>query len=244
MEYKEIKPCTTLESFIHSFWELKGNKNDRQWERNFPDGCAGLVVNLGDNCITENGAVTMLFGQTYVVGAMTSYKDSLIDSDTHLLGVCLKPATFANFYNYAPQHELINNTIEFEKSNSFDIDKILIDPFHYFNQFFTNRIKVKSNHLQSVIHDIKHSKGQLSINELSKRNYITVRQLERSFKTHIGISPKEYSNIVRFQNALDMIKKPNENKSFLDIAIECGFYDQSHLANEIKRHTGMTPSLL
>ena len=98
MEYKEVKPYKDLAPFIHSYWELKGNQHDKQWERTFPDGCAGLVINLGSTCITDNGAVSMEFGKTYAVGAMSAFKDSFIDNNTHLLGVCLKPASFANFY--------------------------------------------------------------------------------------------------------------------------------------------------
>ena len=78
MEYKEIKPYKELEPFIHSYWELKGDEHDSQWERNFPDRCAGLVMNLADTCLTDNGSVSMEFGKTYVVGAMTSFKDSYI----------------------------------------------------------------------------------------------------------------------------------------------------------------------
>lgn len=244
MEYKEIKPYRELTPFIHSYWELKGDELDGQWERNFPDGCAGLVINLGNTCLTDNGSVSMEFGKTYVVGAMTSFKDSFIDSNTHLLGVCLKPATFANFYNYASQYELINNTVEFEKTSSFNVDKIIDNPFNYLNHFFSNRIKNHYNPLQSVINDIHSTNGQISIYDLSKRNFTTVRQLERSFKKNIGLSPKEYSNIVRFQNALSTIKKSSKNRSLLDIAFECGYYDHSHLANEIKRNTGLSPTLL
>ena len=242
MEYIETKPYKKLEPFIHSYWELKGDKHDNQWERNFPDGCAGLVMNLGDTCLTDNGSVSIEFGKTYAVGAMTSFKDSFIDSNTHLIGVCLKPATFTNFYSYAPQNELIDNTVEFEKSNSFNLNKILEGSSNYLNQFFIERIKNKKNLLQSVINDIHFSKGQLSVYELSKRNYISVRQLERNFKTHIGISPKEYTNIVRFQNALQIIENSNKDRSLLDIAFECGYYDHSHLTNEIKRNTGLSPS--
>jgi AraC-like DNA-binding protein len=242
MEYKEIKPCKELDSYIHSFWELNGDSNDNQWQRNFPDGCAGLVLNLGDTCLTDNGSVVMDFGKTYAVGAMTSFKDSFIDSSTHLLGICLKPASFSTFYNYAPQNELTNNTIEFDKSLSFNIDQTLKNPTNYFNEFFTNRIRYKSNLLQSILEDIQKYRGQLSIHELAKRNFTTVRQLERNFKTHIGISPKEYSNIIRFQNTLTVIKNADENRSLLDIAFECGFYDHSHLTNEIKRNTGLTPT--
>jgi hypothetical protein len=72
-------------------------------------------MNLGDTCLTDNGLVSMEFGKTYVVGAMTSFKDSFIDCNTHLLGVCLKPATFGKFFNYAPQNEL---TIHSDISNA------------------------------------------------------------------------------------------------------------------------------
>lgn len=245
MEYKEIKPCAALEPHIHSFWELKGGDNDKQWERNFPDGCPGLVVNLGDACVTDNGVVTMDFAKTYVAGAMTSFKDSFIGANTHLFGVCLKPGVFSNFfYNYAPQNELTDKTVQLDSKLSFDIDKLTKNPVYYLNAFFTDRLQNRNGLLQSVIDDIHQSNGQLSINEIAKRNFITVRRLERNFKTHIGITPKEYSNIVRFQNALYRIKNSNQGKSLLDVAIECGYYDHSHLSNEIKRNTGLAPSQL
>jgi len=244
MKYKKIKPYKELEPYIHFYWELKGNEQERQWERVFPDGCAGVLLNLGDACLTDNGAVLMEFGKTYVVGAMTSFKDSLIDTYSHLTGVCLKPGAFANFYNYASQNELTNDTIEFEKANSFNVDKWVNNPFKYFDHFFSERIKSKNIQIQSVINDIHSTNGQISICELSKRNFTTVRQLERSFKKFIGLSPKEYSNIIRFQNALSLIKKSNQNRSLLDIAFECGYYDHSHLTNDFKRNTGLSPSLL
>lgn len=244
MKYKKTNPHKDLKPLIHFYWELKGNKLESEWERVFPDGCAGVLMNLGDTCLTDNGSLSLEFGKTYVVGAMTSFKDSFIGSNTHLMGVCLKPATFANFYNYASQNELMNDTIEFEKSNSFNVDKILDNPFDYLNQFFSDRIKIKNNPLQSVIQDIHSTGGLISIYELSKRNFTTVRQLERNFKKFVGLSPKEYSNIIRFQKALSIIKKSDKNRSFLDIAFECGYYDHSHLTNEIKRNTGLSPSQL
>jgi AraC-like DNA-binding protein len=244
MEYTETKPCAGLQPFIHSFWELKGGQNDGQWERTFPDGCPGLVVNLGEPCRTDNGLVSMDYGKTYVVGAMTSFKDSFIDSGTHLLGVCIKPSTFSNIHSYAPLNELTNSTVELDRSRSFNIEKIIKRPDNYLNQFFIDRVRNTGRELQHVIDDIHASKGQLSIYELAKRNYTTVKQLERKFKTHIGLTPKEYSNIVRFQKALWIIKNPVQKRSLLDIAFECGFYDHSHLANEIKRNTGLAPSQL
>ena len=242
MKYTKIKPDIELGPFIHFYWELKGNEMERQRERVFPDGCAGIVMNLGDNCLTDNGSAFMKFGKTYVVGAMTSFKDSFIDTHTRLIGACLKPATFANFYNHASQNELTNATVEFEKSNSFHVDRIFESSFNYFDRFFSERLKNKNIPLRSVINDIHSTNGQISIYDLSKRNFTTVRQLERNFKKFIGLSPKEYSNIIRFQNALSLIKNSKHNRSLLDIAFECGYYDSSHLSNDIKRKTGLFPS--
>src|SRR5690606_30183476 len=178
MEYIKTAPYKELASYINFYWELKGSELGGQWERVFPDGCVGVVMNLGDNCLTDNGSVSMEFGKTYVVGAMTSFKDSFIDSGTYLLGVCFKPAAFSNFYDYVSQHVLTNDTIEFEKSSSFSVDKILRNPFDYLNQFFSDRINSKTNQLQAVINDIHSANGQISVYDLSKRHCTTVRQLE------------------------------------------------------------------
>lgn len=242
MKHTETKPCITLAAYIHSFWELKGDDSDSQWERIFPDGCPGIVINLGEPCKTDNGLATMDHGKTYVVGAMNSFKDSFIDRNTHLLGVCLKPAVFSSFYNYAPQNELANHTFEFDSPHSFDIEKINNAPTAYLNRYFLDRKRSLNESLQSVLNDIHISKGNVNIYEISKKNFITVRQLERAFKTHIGLTPKEYVNIVRFQSALSMMSDVRQKKGLSDIAFECGFYDHAHLSNEIKRHTGLTPS--
>ena len=244
MKYKKIKPYKELKPFIHFYWELKGNEQKGLWERVFPDGCAGIFMSLGNSCLTDNGALSLEYGKTYVVGAMTSFKDSFIDCDTHLIGVCFKPGAFANFYRYIPQIELINNTVEFEKSKSFNIAKMLKAPFNYFDHFYSGRIKSKNNPLQSVISDIHLTNGQIAINKLSKQNFTSVRQLERNFKKFIGLSPKEYANIIRFQYALGLIKNSEKKRSLLEIAFECGYYDHSHLTNEIKRNTGLAPSQL
>lgn len=68
--------------------------------------------------------------------------------------------------------------------------------------------------MDSIIHSITLSNEQLSVQELASKNYISVRQLERQFKKHIGLSPKEYLNIVRFQNAIKPIKKSDKRRSY------------------------------
>jgi AraC-like DNA-binding protein len=244
MKYKETAPCPALAPYIHTFWELTGESTDKQWERNFPDGCAGLVINLGDTCITDNGLVKMEFGKTYVVGAMTSFKDSFIEENTHLYGVCLKPGAFPNFYNYAPQSEITDQTIQLEKVHAPDIGKCMNNPVEYLNGFFIHRLQAPNGLVKSVIEAIHKAQGQAAISEIAKKNFTSVRQLERMFNTQLGITPKAYSRIVRFQHALSKIKDARHGMSLSDIAFECGYYDHSHLTNDIRKNTGMAPSQL
>ena len=244
MKYTEIKPGAGLEGLIHSYWELKEGEQDGRWERNFPDGCAGLVINLGDTCLTDNGEVAMKYGKTYAVGAMTTFKDSCIHRHTHLMGICLRPAGFANFYNYALPHQWINDTVELEKSLSFDLDKIRDNGFNYLNRFFIDRRARKYNPLQPFINEIHTTDGRVNMPELAKIGAISVRQLERNFKKHLGLSPNEYSKIIRFQKALRLIQNAQRDRSLLDIAFECGYYDHSHLTNDFKRKAGCAPAFL
>ncbi|ALJ04846.1 AraC family transcriptional regulator [Pseudalgibacter alginicilyticus] len=245
MMYKEINPSRNLQNQIHSYWEIRGDTSSNHWERIFPDGCPGLIMNLGDNCTTDNGTVKMEHGKTYLVGAMTTFKESYINENTHLIGVCLKPSAFASFFSFTSLSEIKNNTILFDKNLSFDRNHFFKDNYtNYLNQFFTDRKSTKSTRLSSVIDDIRVSRGSITIEELSKQNVISTRQLERLFNNFIGLTPKEYANIIRLQYALNLIASQKEHKSFSDIAFECGYYDHSHLTNAVKRHTGYLPSLL
>ncbi|WP_280520891.1 helix-turn-helix domain-containing protein [Xylanibacillus composti] len=55
-----------------------------------------------------------------------------------------------------------------------------------------------------------------------------------------GVRPKELLDIVRFQGALRELYQ-QASPSFADIAIQYGYYDQSHLIQHFKRYYGMSP---
>lgn len=245
MEYQEIHPDSTLQQHIHSFWELKGADSAGSWERIFPDGCLGLVTNVGDDCVTDNGLITMEHGETYVVGAMTTFKDSLIGASTHLVGVCLKPASFSSFFSFASQSELKNQTIRFEKRHALDVKKLLSpDSAAYLNRYFIERFDERDAVIIGIARDIVSTNGLLSISELAKKHRLSTRQMERKFNGSVGLTPKEFSAIVRFQRALKMVQHQQKSEILLDIALNCGYYDHAHFTREFRKATGISPSEL
>ena len=92
----------------------------------------------------------------------------------------------------------------------------------------------------SAIHTINRSKGEIRISDLASSVFLSTKQFQRVFTGHVGISPKEFLRIVRFQHALYVLQS-NPGMSFSQLAYECGFYDQSHLINEFKVFSGYTP---
>lgn len=242
MIYNQIKPHPDLADYIDAFWLVKGTEKQLKKKNILPDGCIDLIFNLGDNCNTDSGALTMQSNKSYLVGTMTTFKESFLSSKNMLMGIRFKPAAFSLFYNYAPLNEITDKTIEFEQSLSPDIHKVELYSVSYLNAFLLNTLSSQRSNLSTVIRDIQTAKGQISIDVLAKRNCTTIRQLERNFKKYVGITPKEFANIVRFQFAISKIKNNEDRESLSDIAFGCGYYDQAHLSNEIKRYTGATPS--
>jgi len=80
-----------------------------------------------------------------------------------------------------------------------------------------------------------------SLEEWSTMACLSLRQFERNFITRVGISPKLFVRIVRFEHVMK-IKNDFPGKSWSKIALECGYTDSSHLLREFKEFAEFPPS--
>ena len=243
MNFSQVHPDKSLASYIDAYWTAKGDSTNTATEKILPDGCIDIIFNLGSDCITDNGAFNMRSEKVCLVGTMTRFKETVMHNETKLVGVRFKPAGFSAFHKFSSLHEITDKTIELEKTFSFDLRKISLDHVTYFNQFFPDKLKKPNYFLLQVIETIQLHKGQIKVEVLASKHFTTVRQLERGFRQHIGISPKELINLVRYQNAMTAIQKRKPGRSILSIAIDHGYYDHAHLTNEFKRYNGVVPTL-
>lgn len=82
--------------------------------------------------------------------------------------------------------------------------------------------------------------SETTIREAAGKRNISHKYLIRLFKKHVGLSPKLYQRIFRFQHTLNAINKPNDDYS--TILEQTDYYDQSHFNREFKQFSGMTPN--
>jgi AraC-like DNA-binding protein len=61
-----------------------------------------------------------------------------------------------------------------------------------------------------------------------------------AFRDRVGVSPKRFARIVRFNRALDAIARGNA--ALGEIALAAGYYDQAHFTTEFRAHAGLTPA--
>jgi len=244
MSYQEFQPHAVLRPYIDAYWVMKSDQSAPAGQRIFPDACVDIILNLGGDFLTDNGAYKMKSDAIYLVGTMTRYKDITRDANTFLLGIRFKPLGFPAFFKFSSLHEITEKTIDFNRK--------LLPEIHHFNnetiaqldKFFCDKLSVRGHSLFEVLETINNNNGIISIEAIARKHFITGRQLERNFKQYLGISPKEYANFTRYQHAFQLIKKKVFNKNLLDIALDAGFYDHAHLTNEIKKYSGLLPSQL
>ncbi len=75
--------------------------------------------------------------------------------------------------------------------------------------------------------------GLIKINELANQVFVSKRQLERIFLDEIGIRPKDFTKIIRFQKILS-IKQKDKGMSLTSLAYEGGYSDQAHFIRDFK----------
>jgi AraC-like DNA-binding protein len=87
---------------------------------------------------------------------------------------------------------------------------------------------------------IHQSDGNISLKNIQKDLQLSERSFERRFKQCVGVSPKLFSRICRFQASLAQLRKNGYNK-LSDIAYENEYADQSHFIRAFKEFAGFSP---
>jgi AraC-like DNA-binding protein len=94
--------------------------------------------------------------------------------------------------------------------------------------------------ISAMANDILRQRGQVRIGDLAHRSGLSLRQFERRFAEQIGVRPKLYARIARFEAALDG-RARSRTSSWTEVAHAFGYHDQMHLIHDFERFSGETP---
>lgn len=82
--------------------------------------------------------------------------------------------------------------------------------------------------------------GQLSLENLSQKVGYSQKHLIQLFKEQVGLPPKAFMRIIRFQRAIKEIEQRGDIQ-WSHLALDCGYFDQAHFIRDFKQFSGFTP---
>lgn len=94
--------------------------------------------------------------------------------------------------------------------------------------------------VEAVVRDIASARGNVSVSELARRHGLSTRAMRREFLEVVGIPPKHYAKIVQM-NAVVGALQADDPQTLSSLAMEHGYFDQSHFIRDFKRLVGWSP---
>ena len=108
---------------------------------------------------------------------------------------------------------------------------------NYYNE---SNIPFSVKDMSPVTNYITRQNGIVKISDLEDKFRISRRWLEKQFSAQVGVSPKEFVRVTRFNALLNQVFT-NPSVSLNILLDDFGYYDQSHLSKDFNEFTGQTP---
>ena len=97
--------------------------------------------------------------------------------------------------------------------------------------------------VEGAVKGVLASRGLARVGALARTAGLSDRQLERRFRSAVGLAPKLFSRIVRFQRVVRLARR-SAQAGWAETAARCGYADQAHLVRDVRAFSGATPSAL
>ena len=252
MVLKVFMPNRFLQPYISKIWifESKYGIPKSDLKLIAPNGEMKLVIPYKNNMRStiENKSKEHKEASFIIIGQMT--KAAIIESEIDFgsIGIDFKPYGAYKFFPF-PLSEITNYVYHapdlFTRMGSELQDRLseisgINEKVRFIEEFLLKQM-LELNKDDSItelaVNRIVASKGLIGVEELSEEVGYSRRHMVRKFTETIGLSPKEFSCIVRFH---EIYKKYSLN-SFNEEDLYELYYDQSHFVKEFKRFSGMTP---
>lgn len=241
--YYEREASPILKQLVDCYWVHDDSAIKRLVEHSvYPDGCFDIVINLDKNYKKNEILLTGIWDKKIEV---TTGKNKIS------IGVRFYPAALSVFFKYKINdlvnkvtlltENMLNNEgkVNFNSLYTiFQIDEV-IDYLDYFLVFLYLHRLNKNNIFNEVANINNYN---LKISTVAKEVGISRRHLNRLYNQNFGISTKTYMSILRFITVKEKLILFDKSKDkLLDLALECGYYDQAHFNKEFKKFSGKTP---
>jgi AraC-like DNA-binding protein len=249
-------PKPPLANFVQCLWYWEGAPGPHTKERLLPNGEPSIIFNLRADPIriydAQDIASYSSYGRAVLSGARSNC--FVIDScqQERVIGVQFHPGGAFPFFGF-PAWETTNA--------SFDLDDLwprrvgelreqLLEAADIDSQFdilerrlMAQLVRPLELHpaVASALGKFGHAVQVSSIATVTERTGFSPRRFIELFHSQVGLTPKAFCRVRRFQRVLCAVHTRYE-VDWAQVALDCGFYDQPHLIHDFQAFSGFTPA--
>lgn len=248
------RPSPVLEPFVDVFWLDVGSPLLAARERVLPTGTAQIVIGLGNSALRvfDRNPLTRCttFQGSLISGAHT--QEVIIEGSSEArLGVAFRPGGAFHFLN-TPANDLQNTHVPLEDvwggaatalRDRLQIATTTEARFSLLEQTLllqASRPLVQHRCVPRAVSRFQQTRAP-RISEVAAEIGLSLRQFREVFRREVGLSPKAFVRVQRFQGVLQALMDV-QRVNWSDLALAHGYADQAHLVNEFRSLSGLTPA--
>jgi AraC-like DNA-binding protein len=251
MLYRSREPASPLGEFVEYFWALSDSPAHAH-ERIVATGTLELVVNLHENEFRvydpDGLANPRCFSGAMVSGAYRS--PFVVDTREHaaIVGVHFKPGGAVPFLG-APPGALADTHVDLDclwKGHASELRETLCaardseQRFEILARTLRAMLRSPRERYRAVRFALDRLDRGPSGGEVSEELGLSRRRLIEVFTADVGMTPKLFARVRRFQRAFGGEKR--HAQSWTELALQCGYFDQSHLIRDFIAFAGASPA--
>jgi AraC-like DNA-binding protein len=252
-----IKPATEIRNFVkeyvifHSIFDSNTNIAAKSYPVNPEEGITFIVRGRLFSETPELG-ISQQRPQITLFGLPTNRQNLFISHEYLMFHVRFQPGGLFKLLQI-PMTELLHKYIDAELVFGHEIKFINEQlanaktydsmPFIFDTYFLRkiNKLKNKEQPIDKIGKIILENPQSFNLEKTASQACLSHRQFEKRFVQQIGITPKHFSRICRFNQAYEL-KEHQPTLDWLSIAIQTGYNDYQHLVKDFKEFAGVLPN--
>lgn len=228
---------------------------DHPKEKILPDGGIDLLIDLTEEpkqiFCNNNYSQFRRIKKGWISGIRKEYI-TIGAAHQAMIVVRFKPGRAFPFFRF-PLSELTGQVIELDEIwnsrflhlrdqlvNISNPDKRIETVENFLLRISKHKLEINKS-IEYTIKELDKKESSLKMRDLAEKIGYSHKHLVHLFETKVGITPKFYSRIMKFQKAVISMEK-KQNVDWFDLAYQCSYYDQSHFVNEFKKFSDLNPS--